>query len=275
MRIELDDNEKKVTSEISDVIEEIHGTDKKSVDSVKDEIKQQRAKFADLDFKHKLGYISDYYKWYIIGTIALVIIGAVFIRDMRDNLRPTYLTVEMINSYYVNDTTNTVKSDYVSQYDIDLETYHLNIETDVTLSTESFDTMMMASQQKLIAMYSAKELDVVIGPVDIMEGPANCDCYGDLSQMLPADLVEELKDRDYEFYYFDPAADEIEDYEEGREPYFAGIYLDNCSYLNNNGEYGAFPVAKTPGERPVFTIAANTENLEHAIEFLRFLIENH
>lgn len=272
MRIEL--NEDKVTSEISDVIEEIHGTDKESVEGVADEIKHQRAKFAELDTRHKIEYIWDYYKWFIIGGIAIIVLGNVFVRDILDNMRPTYLTVQFINSYFINDPSNTVKDDYISQYGIDLEKYHLNIEADVTLSTESFDTMMMANQQKLIASYSAKELDVVIGPVDILEGPANCDCYGDLSQILPTDLIEELKDREYEFYYFDPSADEIDDYGEVVPPYFAGVYLDNCSYLNNNGEYGAFPVPSTPGDRPIFTIAANTQNAEHAIEFLRFLIEN-
>ena len=58
-------------------------------------------------------------------------------------------------------------------------------------------------------------------------------------------------------------------------PYVAGVYLDNCSYLNNMGEHGAYPVAKTEDDRVIFTIAANSQRTDHAIEFLRFLIHNH
>lgn len=274
MRLELNENKEVVSADIAGAAAETATTPRKEYDSVSQEIKEQRAKFSELDFKHKIGYIYDYYKWHIVISIVVIFAAVIFIRDFRDNLRPTYLSCEFINSYFASDNSNTVMDDYVSQYDIDLETYHVYINSDIVLSNEAFDTMMIASQQKLVSMYSAQDIDVVIGPVGIMEGAANCDCYARFDDIIPADLIEELKDRDYEFYYFDPSKDEIEDYDEDVTPYFAGVYLDNCSYLNNNGEYGAYGVATTPEDRPIFTIAANTKNVEHAIEFLRFLIQN-
>lgn len=273
MRLELNDNKEVVSSDISGVKDSTAEQKVERFDSVAEEIKHQRAKFADLDFKHKLEYISDYYKWKIIIGIIVAIGIAVFIRDFRENMRPDYLTVEFLNSYFSLDADNPIRNDYASQYNVDLETYHLNINTDISLEKDSMDTMNIANQQKLIAMYTSQDIDVVIGTVDIMEGPANCDCYGNLDEILPKDLIDELKDRDYEFYYFDPSKDEIED-DGDVTPYFAGIYLDNCSYLNNIGEFGAYPVATKPEERPIFTIAVNSQNTEHAIEFLRFLIQN-
>ena len=148
------------------------------------------------------------------------------------------------------------------------------IGMDTYLSTENFDTTMIAFQQRLIASYAAQDIDVVIGPKKIIEGPANCDAYADLNKVLPADLISDLEDRGYELYYFDPAADEIEDYEgEDLTPYCAGVYLDNCAYLNNMGESGAYPVAETEDDRPVFTIAANSLRIDHAIGFLEFLTD--
>ena len=247
---------------------------------------EQRKKFKELDFKGKLTFIWDYYKWAFIGGICVIVVLSVFIRDCRENLKPVYLDALMINSNFSFDTTNTLDSDYVSQIGFDTDEYNYYIDTSVNLSEDNFDTTMVAYQQKIVSMYAAGELDVVIGPKNIMEGSADCECYGNLSEILPQDLIDELIDRDYEFYYYDAkaiaerkAAEDPEYTDERSEDelpdtYFAGIYLDNCSYLNNNGEYGAYDLATEEDERPIFTIPANAPHTDHAVEFLRFLIEN-
>lgn len=280
MRLELDDNNNMITADIAgelDIPKESISNNNAKVNgynSVNDEIKEQRAKFSELNFNQKVEYIWDYYKWFFIIGIAVIIFGSVFIRDYMDNLKPTYIEVEILNSYFVVDATNTVKSDFIDQFGINEDEYKVYIDTGITLSEEAFDTVMLANQQKIISMYSAQELDVVIGPVDVMEGSANCDCYADLSQVLPSELIDELIDREYEFYYFNPSEDSIDNNGENGTPYFAGVYLDNCSYLNNNGEYGAYELTTEEKKRPIFTIAANSTRQDKAIEFLRFLIEN-
>ena len=244
--------------------------------AIKENMKIELEKFLELSGRKKAGYIWDYYKWWIIGVIAVIIALTVFIRDYRENSKPMYLYAEMLNSYlgYDTDGANTLYDDFVRCAGIDLTREHLTIGTEMTLAVDDFNTTMMAFQQRLAANYSAGQIDVVIGPKDIMEGPANCDAYADFNTLIDDDLADELADRGYEFYYFDPSADEVEDYEgEDLTPYWAGIYLDNCSYLNNMGDSGAYPVAETEGERPVFTIAANSNRTDHAVEFLKFLIE--
>ena len=261
------------------------------LEEVKEEKKKEATpapepkKFSELDAKGKAGFIWDYYKWYfVVGIVAIIAIVS-FVRDYRENLKPVYLDAMLLNSNFAYDETNTLESDYISQFNIDPNEYNLYIDLSVSLSEESFDTMMIANQQKIVAMYQAADLDVVIGPVKVMEGSANCECYGDLSQILPQDLIDELKERDYEFYYYDGEAiakkkmendpgyiDPSE--EEYLPPYFAGVYLDNCSYLNNNGEYGAYDLATEEENRPIFTIAVNSQHMDHAVDFLRFLVEN-
>lgn len=248
----------------------------------KERRRQEREKFKELSFNGKLGYIFDYYKWFFVAALVLIIGGTAFIRDYKENLKPIYLQVEMINSYFAYDNTNTLVDDYVSQYNIDTEANHLYIEMDLNLSEEAFDSYMLANQQKIVAMYAAGDIDVVIGPVETMEGSANCDGYANLMEILPQDLIEELEEREYEFYTYDAAKvaaehaydDDLDEATEYREPYIAGIYLDNCAYLNNQGEYGAYPVATSEKDRPIFTIPVNSPHPDHAFEFLRFLIEN-
>ena len=239
---------------------------------IKDQTGKEKTAFADLSGKKKVEYIWDYYKWWIIIGVIAIIALTVIIRDYRENSKPTYLHVEMLNTYFGYDRSNTLYDDFAEAAGVDLSKEHLYIGTETTLSTDSFDTTMMAYQQRLIASYAAQEIDVVIGPKKIIEGPANWDCYADFNTIIPKDLMDELEDRDYELYYLDPPADE----EDGTDPkaFCAGIYLDNCSYLNNMGESGAYPVAETEDDRPVFTIAANSLRTDHAIKFLRFLIEN-
>lgn len=249
-------------------------------DPPKEEMRQTKnpaVTFAELSGRKKAGYIWDYYKWWIIGAVIAVIAVCVFIRDYRENSKPTYLYVEMLNSYLGIDISaaNTLRDDFVKETGINLEEEHLTIGCETTLDTDTFDTTMLAYQQRLIANYTSGELDAVIGPVEIMEGPANCDDYADFNEIIPEKLMDELIDRGYELYYFDPSADEIEDYEgEDLTPYCAGIYLDDCAYLNNIGENGAYPVAEAEGSRVIFTIAANSGRKDHAIEFLKFIALN-
>ena len=237
-------------------------------------IPQPAMKFSEMPGRKKAEYIWDYYKWWFIGGIIAVIVAVTFIRDYRENSKPEYLYVEMLNTYFGYDNSYTLYDDYVQAAGIDLSKEQLTIDTGMTLSTESYDTTMIAYQQRLVAGYAAQNIDVVIAPKNIIEGPANWDNYADFEKIIPKDLLEELAERDYELYYYDPSNNETEDDEgEKRTPYCAGVYLDNCSYLNNMGVSGAYPVAETEDDRPVLTITSNSLRTDHAVEFLRFLIQ--
>ena len=247
-----------------------------------DEIKQETKKLKDMSFKKKIEYIWEYYKIPIIGGIAAAILLTVFIRDYIDGRRPVYLDALMINSNFSFDRTNTVYDDFAKSAGIDLDEYQMFIDMSMRLNGGDFNEMELASQSKLMAMYAAHELDAMIGPVDIMEGPADADCYADLTTILSKEQMDELSERGYEFYtYPGPKAPEFdylddEDSKAEREnfvPYIAGVYLDNSSYLNNQGDYGAYNPPTSEGERPIFTISITAPHPEHAVEFLMFLCE--
>lgn len=266
MRIELDPNEKQKDTAQSDGL----------ADMISESTSGEQTRFSELSGKKKAEYIWDYYKWWFIGGLIVIILAFNFVRDWRENSKPAYLYVEMLNTYLGYDKSNTVYDDFVREADIDLSQERLSIGMETTLKNDVYDTTMIAFQERLVANYAAGMLDVLIGPKAIMEGAANCGAYARFDEVVPKDLMDELIDRDYELYYFDPSKDEIEDYEgEDLTPYCAGIYLDNCSYLNNMGEAGAYPVATTEDERVIFTIAGNSQRIDHAVEFLRFLTCNH
>ena len=268
MRIELETEKKNENDESSEFANLIasQGEDKKQ---------KNKELFSQMGFKDKLIYIWDYYKWWIIGTVALVAVTVSMVTTIKENSKPVYLSIEMINTYLGNDSSNTVEEDFIKELGIDTEVYNTSFGFDMILSNDAADAGMMGFRERLIANYAAATLDVVIAPKKIIEGAANCDNYARLDEILPQDLIDELKDREYEFYYFDPLSDDIEDDEgDDLEPYFAGVYLDTCSYLNNMGENGAYPTAENDEDKVIFTITANGPCHEHAAEFLRFLIHN-
>lgn len=251
--------------------------------AITDEIREQTKKFKDMTPKEKAGYIWDYYKVPIIVVVVLLIGGAILISDVRNNMKPTYIEVAMINTNFAIDPSNTLEDDFVRCANVDTVNNKVFFEVDYNFPDDYFDTTAMAYQQRLVSQYSANELDVVIGPVKPMVTAADCGGYADLMEILPRELIDDLTERGYEFFTYNGRryTDEektymsAEDLEEinNFKPYIAGIYLDNCSYLNNQGEYGAYDLATNEDERPILTIPVTTQRLDHAIEFIKFITE--
>lgn len=251
--------------------------------AVSDEIKEQKSKFKNMTGREKASYIWDYYKIHIIAGLIIIIFGSVLIRDIRENNKPTYLYAVFINSNFAVDTSNTLEDDYIRCMDIDTDKEHAYFSYDINFSDNYFDTTFIAYQQKLVALYEAKDLDIVVGPVGIMETSADCNGYGNLEELLPSDLLDELTEKGYEFYtysgrkYTDEEKSFMDEEDlkelENFTPYVAGIYLDTCPYLNNMGEYGAYNMASDESGRPILTIPESTQRLEHAIDFVRFITQ--
>ena len=251
--------------------------------AITDEIKEQTDKFKDMTFKGKINYIWDYYKIPIIVAIVLIIGVSVLVSDIRKNSRPTYLDVVMINTNFAADSTITLEEDFIRCQNVDTEANNIYFSYDCSFPEDYFDTTTMAYQQRLVSQYAAGEIDIMIGPVGTMITSADCGGYSDLTKVLPRELIDELKERGYEFFtytgrrYTDDEKQYLdkEDLEEieNFEPYIAGIYLDNCSYLNNQGEYGAYDPTEDEDLRPILTIPTTTQRLDHAIEFIHFITE--
>lgn len=251
--------------------------------AVSDEIKEQTSKLKNMTRKEKASYIWDYYKIHILVIIGIIIFATVLIKDVVENNKPTYLYAVFINSNFAVDPTGTLEDDYVRCANINPDEEHVYITFDTNFRDDYFDTTAIAYQQKLVALYQANDIDIVAGPVGIMETSADCGGYGNFEELLPADLLEELEEKGYEFYTYkgrrydeeEKAFLDPEDLQELENftPYIAGIYLDTCPYLNNMGEYGAFNMPTNEDERPIITIPAGTKRLDHSIEFIRFITQ--
>ncbi|MCR4806897.1 MAG: hypothetical protein K5857_04410 [Lachnospiraceae bacterium] len=238
--------------------------------ALKDEIKQENIKLKDMPPKKKAEYIWEYYKIPIILVVAAIIFIVTFARDYRINKRPYYLDAIVINSDIAYSGENYLLNDYIEYAGVDTDTYNIAIDTQLILNEEKLDQITLANGQKIMALFAAGELDVVIGPDSIMNSYAASEAFEDIDGILPDDLKKSLEDAGYEIYY----ATAYEDDDEGNpvpiRTYAAGVYLDKSAYLSSL-EDGAFKTVTDSGKRPVFAIATRSARIENSLKLLKML----
>ncbi len=239
--------------------------------ALRDEIKRENIKIKDMSFKKKIEYIWEYYKVHIISITAAIIFICVFVQEYKENKRPLYLDVILINSDIAYEDTNYIKDDFIKYSDIDIETYNLTIDPTPVISETQNDQMTIANIQKVMAMYAAGDLDVVIGPDSIINGYGAVGAHMDLTSVLDNDLKKTLTDKGYEIYYTTVYEEDENGNQQAIETYPAGVYLDNSEYLNNLSTIGAYKTQKDAGKRPVFTITSGSSRTEHALELLKMI----
>ena len=241
--------------------------------ALQDEINQETKKLKDMPFKKKAEYIWEYYKIHIIGTIAAIILICVFIHDWRENKRPVYLDAVIINSDIAYYDDNPIRDDFVKYAGIDTKAYNLQIDTGFVISDTQNDQMSMINTEKLMALFAAGDLDVVIGPDDIIDSYGALNAYMDLTDVLTPELKKELEDKGYEMYYTTVYEEDENGNETEAGSYLAGVYLDNSEYLDKVGIGGAFTTQKDAGKRPVFTLAHSAKNIDNSFKLLKMFTD--
>ena len=239
--------------------------------AIKDEIRKENLKLKDMPFKKKVSYIWDYYKFPIIGLIAASIFLCTFIKDYRQNRRPVYLDAILINSDLAYGYDNPLTDDYIEYAGVDTEAYNLTIDSSIVITENSYDQMTMANVQKVFAMYSAGELDVVIAPEPTADEYGAIGAHMDLTGLLTDEFKKELEDKGFGIYY----TTEYEEDENGAQKpvgtYPAGIYINNSEYLKRLGNGGAYATQIAAGRKPVFTITATSTRTDNALKLLRMI----
>ena len=239
--------------------------------ALQDEINQETRKLKDMPFKKKAEYIWEYYKFHIIGTVAAIIFICVFIRDWRENRKPVYLDMIVMNSDIAYTEDNPVRDDFIKYADIDMDVYNLSIDTSFVMSDSGMDQMSLANSEKLMAMFAAGTIDLLLGPDDLIDEYGAMNAYMNLEDVLTPDIRARLEQKGYELYY----TTVYEEDESGKPvpsgTFLAGVYLDNSEYLNGLNGIDIFRTQKDAGKRPVIAFAYSAKNPDHALQMLKML----
>ena len=229
---------------------EVYNKNRDKNQSLSDEIREQNAKLKNASLKDKLLYFKDYYLLTTLGVI--VICAFVF------SLAYTMITAPRdtaFGAFFFNDTgdfSDTQLIDHFVAYrGIDTSKQNAYIDSGMIYSADFSDFDAFAQLEKAMAAITANDVDVIVGDTETIDYFAKCDCLGDITSVLPDDLLETHKDRLY--YAETGSGDKIP----------VGIDVSDASKLNEHSYY--------VDKEPVFSFVINSDQIENGIAFLRFI----
>lgn len=233
---------------------EVYNKNRDNNQSMHDEIREQNAKLKGAPFKDKWAYYKEYYlkTTLVIIAAAAVIIGIAY--SMITAPDDTAFAAYFFNNTGDINSTELIDS-FVAYEGIDLKEHDAYIDTTMRYNSDgsgSYDSYM--GLEKCMAVISSKELDIIIGDQDAFDYFARSECFPDITTVLPEDLKAKFEDK---LYYFTN--------EETGETLPLGIYVGDAPKLNEYHYYD--------GKEPILGFVINSDSLDHAISFLRYLYE--
>lgn len=168
--------------------------------AVWDDIKKQHKKVRKRGFKAMLSYFWDYYKIHTIVILFVGIFAFYLIKDMASNLPYGFYAI-MINSTLHPDS-DVIGEDFAQYAGIDTQSYDVLVDTNLTLSTGEYNTYDVSTQERIMAITAAGDLDVMVTDQSVFEQYARNDYMTDLSTLMSQ---EELAKYEGYIYYVDKA----------------------------------------------------------------------
>ena len=205
------------------------------------------ADFKVLPLKKKVNHVLYYYKWYIVGGIALVCLLISLITTIADNQKAV-----LVSGIFINNATSQAGYDHLQQdywafcgsdqdTRVDLVTGRtINFDSE-TLSQEDAASFMVVT-----SMIAARTLDYIITDEDSLDNFMEQEIILDLKEILPE---QELA-----------ALDTIE-----LDGITAAIRLESSDFAWN------YPLA---AEKSVLLIVGSTQDFQKDASFIRYVMGN-
>lgn len=225
---------------------DVYNKNRDNNNSLSDEIKEQNAKLRGAPLKDKLMYFKDYYLLTTLGIIAICAFVFSLIYSMVTAPDDTALGIFLYNDS--GDSSNTELIDSFAQYmGIDIAKHNVYLDSSLSYSTQMNEYNAYVELEKTMAAITASDLDVIVADSDTIDYFAKCELLEDVSVVLPSYLLEEYKDRLY--------------YAAGSVP--IGIFVSDAPKLNEYHYYEDI--------EPIYSFVINSDNLDYAVEFLRYI----
>ncbi len=161
----------------------------------------EKQKMEGKSAQEKWDYFMDYYKWWAIAII-LVIISIVYTVVAINSQKDIVLSGYLLDSYTLEDP-SAVFSSFSEYAQIDTEECAPEFTVNMSLSDDMAD-VASAVQQRIVATIAAKETDFISAPLETFSALSyqTSDYFGDLREYLTVEQLEVWKDR---IFYIDAA----------------------------------------------------------------------
>ncbi len=162
--------------------------------NLKRNLAEDRAKLRTLPFRQKIRFILDYYKGYIFIFLCLCLLGY-YLGDLWMQTRRD----TVLEGFFSNDDENLfpagkIADDFSAWVGLE-KGQQVIFDDSLYVIEESSADYNVASQGKIMAYVSARELDFLVTTGDLVKTYAPSFPVQDLEEFLPADLLSLFRDR--------------------------------------------------------------------------------
>lgn len=246
-----------------------------------DEIKKEKEKLKGASFRTKTRYFLDYYLERTLVVVAIMVVIALSLY-FQMTAPETICTGVFLNCPLENaQKVDALAEKYVTIRQLDSLDAVVAINTSLVyrLDDEQYISESYNTGQTLSAQIEAESLDFIVGDWKPMQVLAYAGLFTDLSTVLSEEQMERYEpyflyiDRSrldsYQNIEWDKTGEAEDLFAEADDP---TMMEDPIPIVIKIGHYGSILDIYTE-ETLVFAIAANTSNLEKALDFLSFLNE--
>ncbi len=211
---------------------------------------EKKPDFKAMSTKAKIGYVWDYYKWHIIGTIAAVSFVCYTVHYYVTYREPL-LNVIMLNCYDSYNTDNSGFYEFQETYGYDPEEYPISLASFYLAEGDNAASASYTDYQALTTMIAAGGEDLFFGTGDTYLTYCEQGALLDLSTILSPELMEEYND----CLIYSTSDGEV-------DPYPCAIELTGNDWLRKNNYY----------DTCYFGIFYSNQNLDACTQFAEFLL---
>jgi len=163
-------------------------------EELKNEVAQEKKKFAQMSFQDKLWYIGEYYKFHILGAVLAVFLIIALSSTIYRNINySTALHGYILNNHGELDTAPF--TDGFAGY-MGYDKYQqLTLESSYVTYGDEATEYTYATMAKLSALIAAKDLDFMIVDETNFAHYTEMGGFKDLEEYLPANVYQALQDR--------------------------------------------------------------------------------
>lgn len=211
---------------------------------------EKKPDFKAMSTKTKIGYVWDYYKWHIIGTIA----AASFVISMVHHYvtyRDPLLNVIMINCNDSYSADSSGFDEFQEIYGYDPEEYPISLASFFFAEGDDAAASSYTDYQALTTLIAAGDQDLFFGTGNVYSTYCEQGALLDLSTVLSPALLEEYED----CLIYSTAGGEV-------DPYPCAIELTDNEWLRKNNYYDTCR----------FGIFYHNQNIDACREFAEFLL---
>jgi hypothetical protein len=171
--------------------------------SVAEEIRDQQKKaWKEMNHKEKLSYFWDYYKIHtIVAVVVITFVGTIIYQQVTR--KESAFDAAFVNADTYSIDTDAMCAEFAEYAGIDTDAYDVSMDSSITMSDDDATQMSLANNEKMVVLLQGGSLDVIVADTKVFEDYAQDGFFFDLEEILPAETLEQYKDR---LYYTDAAS---------------------------------------------------------------------